>query len=119
LQFTKFTTKISIRNPGNPEEKRFFRNANNILNFNLLSKAVEENLHNHVDGVRREKEGKGGGEESAHAGAKGGEVCAVQNVAPFSNRGLDVHVQEEIGPLGSRLFSENQSNGLITVLGKM
>ncbi len=67
LQFTKFTTKRSIRNPDNPEEKRFFRNANKLMNFNLLSEAVEEDLHNHVDGVRREKEGEGGGEESAHA----------------------------------------------------
>jgi hypothetical protein len=76
------------------------------MNSILLSKAVEENFHNHVNGVRGEKESEGGGEESTHAGTKGGEVSAVENGSPFSNRGLNVHVQEGICPLSSRLFSE-------------
>ena len=86
------------------------------MNANLLRKAVKEDFNNHIDGVRREKECEGGGEESAHAGTKGREVGGVENVAPFSNWSLDVHVEEEVGPLRSRLFSENQSNqGLLTL----
>ncbi len=76
------------------------------MNSNLPRKAVKENFHNHINCVWREKESEGGGEESAHGGTKGGEVSAVENGSPFSNWGLNVHVQEDISPLSPRLFSE-------------
>ena len=83
------------------------------MNSNLLGKAVEENLNDHVDGVRWEKESERGGEESAHACTEGGEISCCQNLTPFRNRGLDVHVQEGVGPLCSRFFSE--INFILTV----
>ena len=54
---------------------------------------VKEDADDHVNGVGREEEGEGGGEEPAHAGADGREVSSVQDVAPILDRLLDVHVQ--------------------------